>query len=332
MKNKLINAFKYLLFLGIGVFLFWYVYKDQNFNDVLEQVKNIDYFWLWIALIFGLLSHISRAMRWQLLVQPLGYKPSFWNSFFAVMSTYIANLAVPRLGEVTRPTLIKKYEKIPFSTTLGTIILERIIDVLILLVLTIFVTFIEYDVLLKFIDNNPEVSDKFKNLNITKLIIAFAVIGIITIIGIVVFIKKFKHTKVYKKISEMLLGFLSGLKSINKVDKKFQFIFHSIFIWTMYFLMIYVSFYAFGNGINELSIMAGLAVFVAGSYGMVAPVQGGIGAWHFMIIATLVILGINDGDAKVFALVVHSIQTLLIIVVGAISLILMPVVNRNKLN
>ncbi len=332
MKNKLINAFKYLLFLGIGVFLFWYVYKDQNFNDVLEQVKNIDYFWLWIALIFGLLSHISRAMRWQLLVQPLGYKPSFWNSFFAVMSTYIANLAVPRLGEVTRPTLIKKYEKIPFSTTLGTIILERIIDVLILLVLTIFVTFIEYDVLLKFIDNNPEVSDKFKNLDITKLIIAFAVIGIITIIGIVVFIKKFKHTKIYKSISEKLSSFLSGLKSINKVDKKFQFIFHSIFIWTMYFLMIYVSFYAFGNGINELSIMAGLAVFVAGSYGMVAPVQGGIGAWHFMIIATLVILGINDGDAKVFALVVHSIQTLLIIVVGAISLILMPVVNRNKLN
>lgn len=310
--------------------MFWYVYKNQSFSEVLAQINDIDPFWLWIALLFGILSHVSRAIRWQLLVRPLGYNPSFWNSFFSVMSTYIANLAIPRLGEVTRPTLIKKYEKISFSITLGTIILERIIDVLILLVLTIFVMFTEYDVLLRFIDNNPEISNKFKNINLTKLIITAVVVGVIIIIGIVIFIRKFKHTKAYKKLSEKLIGFSHGLKSINKVDKKFQFIFHSIFIWVMYFLMIYVSFYAFANEINQLGIMAGLAVFVAGSYGMVAPVQGGIGSWHFMIIATLVIFGINDNDAKVFALVVHSIQTLLIIFVGAISLILLPLVNRNK--
>jgi len=319
------------LFLSIGVFLFWYVYRDQKIDDILKKVKEVNFNWIWISLIAGILSHISRALRWRMMAKSMNYNPSFANSFFSVMATYIINLAVPRLGEIARPSIIKKYEKIPFAETLGTIILERIIDIIILLLLTLFVTIVEFKTVVKFFENNPDISNKFQNFNYQKASVIFGIIAIISIVVIIYLRKKFKHTKIYKKFKELMLSFYAGLKSFKKIKQKFWFIFHSIFIWLMYIFMIYISFYAFDYTKN-ITFIQGLTIFVAGSYGMVAPVQGGIGAWHFMIISTLIIFGLDFSDAQIFALVVHSMQTLLIIVLGAISLIALPIVNRKNNN
>lgn len=330
MKAKILNAVKYIFFLSLGVFLFWYVYRDQKIDNVLAEIKKTNFNWIWLSLFFGLLSHVSRAVRWQMMAKSLGYKPKFTNSFFSVMATYITNLALPRLGEIARPSIIKKYEKIPFAETLGTIILERLIDVIILLVLTVFVVFVEFKTVVKFVDNNPDVALKFQNFNYQKLAILAVVILLVLIFAIIIFRKKFKHTKLYIKLLELFKSFYNGFKSFKKIDKKFWFIFHSVFIWIMYILMIYISFFAF-KFTEDITIIQGLTIFVAGSYGMVAPVQGGIGAWHFMVISTLLIFGVTFNDAQVFALVVHSMQTLLIIFLGSISLIALPIFNR-KIN
>ena len=309
--------------------MFWYVYRDQKIDNVLSEIKKVNFNWIWFSLLFGLLSHISRAVRWRMMAKSMGYNPSMSNSFFSVMATYIINLAVPRLGEIARPSIIKKYEKIPFAETLGTIILERLIDIIILLLLTIFVIIVEFNTVVSFFENNPEVSDKFKNINYQKLSIVAGIIIVVGIIALIYLRKKFKHTKIYKKFKELILSFYNGLKSFKQIKHKFWFIFHSIFIWIMYLMMIYISFYAF-DYTKDITFIQGLTIFVAGSYGMVAPVQGGIGAWHFMIISTLIIFGIEFSDAQVFALVVHSMQTLLIIILGAISLIALPMVNHKK--
>ncbi len=329
MKKRLLNVFKVLIFLGVGLFLFWLIYKDQDLNVLKRSLNNINYFWLALSLLAGALSHVVRAIRWQQMVRPFGYKPRFSNSFFAVMSTYFANLAVPRLGEVTRPTILKKYEDIPFTTSFGTIVLERMIDLLILLLLTLMLILTQTHIFVEFVDNHPEVSSKLEGLHFSNYLWILAVIFLGGLVSVVVFWKRIKQTALYQKFSHLIEQFTDGLKSFNKVPNKPLFIFYSLLIWVLYFLLTYLPVFAF-ESTEHINVLGGLAFFIIGSYGMVAPVQGGIGAWHFMVAGTLVVLGINDQDARVFALVVHAAQTLMIVVLGLISTILLPIVNAKQ--
>lgn len=328
MKKKIFNGVKYTLFLATGVFLFWYLYKDMKMDTLLEDIRSIKYEWIVLSLFLSLLSHISRAMRWQMLVNTLGYKPRFSNSFFSVMIAYLANLALPRLGEVTRPTIVKKYENIPYTTSFGTIVLERIIDFLILFLLTGVALLSEYDVIAAFLKNNPEVYSKF--VMIFKILI-IAIIAVVFMGGIFFFFirKRIREFAFYKKFKELSISFIEGIKTVKNIKNKPLFIFHSLFIWSMYFTSLYACFFAFDFSAH-IGIMAALITFVIGSYGMVAPVQGGIGAWHFMIISTLLIYNIDFDNAKLLALVAHGSSTLQLILLGSISLVLLPIFNRKK--
>lgn len=328
MKGKILTVFKYLLFLATGVFLFWYLYRDMDMDFLMDNLKSIHYEWIVLSVVVGFLSHISRAMRWQLLVNTLGYKPRFSNSFFSVMIAYLANLALPRLGEVTRPTIVKKYEDIPYTTSFGTIVLERIIDFLILFLLTAVAILSEYIVLKTFLHDNPDVYDKF--ILIAKIGVIAFVAGVLGLAVFYFFIRKrINEFKFYKKLKELILSFWEGVKTIRNLKSKSLFVFHSLFIWGMYFLSLYFCFLAFGFT-EHLGIMAALITFVLGSYGMVAPVQGGIGAWHFMVIATLLIYNVDFESGKFFALIAHGVSTLVVLAGGSVSLVLLPVFNRKK--
>lgn len=312
------------------MFLFWLVYKDQDFNKLLDSLKDVNYWWIALSIFFGILSHLSRAARWRMLARSLDYKPKFYNSFFAVMAGYLVNLAVPRLGEVSRAALINRYEKIPFSQSFGTIVAERVIDLLILFLLTVAILLTNFDVILQFFQNNPTVGDKFKNISVPVNFIIIACAGIVTIIFLfILFRKKIRNHPVYQKIAGFFKNFVEGFKSLGKIKRLPVFIFHSLFIWFMYFLMLYVSFFAF-SFTDHLGLNAALVVFVMGSFGMVAPVQGGIGAWHFMAIGTLIIFGIQQDSAGIFALIVHSVQTLMLLVFGFLSFVALPIVNKVK--
>ena len=329
MKKRITNILKFLIFLSAGLFLFWLIYKDQDTDVLLEAIDHINYFWIFLSLFSGILSHIIRAIRWQMMVKPYGYHPRFINSFFAVISTYFANLAVPRLGEVTRPSILKKYEKIPFTTSFGTIVLERIIDIIILLILTLILVLTQTDVFIDFINNNPNVAEKLEQVKNSNLIYILGTLFFLSLFSVFFFWKKIQQTFIYQKFKHLIEDFLDGIRSVKKMNQKWLFLFYTILIWFLYFLLTYFPVFAFESTKN-ITILGGLAFFVIGSYGMVAPVQGGIGAWHFMVAGTLVVLGINDQDARVFALIVHAAQTIMIVVSGVISTALLPLVNHKK--
>ncbi|PLX15356.1 MAG: TIGR00374 family protein [Salinivirgaceae bacterium] len=330
MKKKIINAIKFLVFISLGIFIFWKVYEDQDVNEIIASIQKVDFAWVYLSIFIGILSHIARSARWVLLANSLGYKPSQVNSFFAVMITYFANLAFPRLGEVSRPAVLKRYEKIPLSTALGTIITERIIDIIILLSITVLGVLIQFDVFDKFLTQNPSVSEKLQKILDSGWIIGgIMIIGIIALILFFVFRNKFNHINIFKKLNEKVDTLKEGLLSIRKVKSKILFIIYSLLIWIFYYLMIYVCFYSF-DFLESFGLVEALALFVLGSYGMVAPVQGGIGAYHFMIISGLMIYGINESDAGLFALVVWSAQTLMIIGLGFISYISLPFYNKYR--
>lgn len=330
MNEKIKSALRIVVFFAIGAGLFWWVYKDQNFDHIGQQLKNIDYKWIWLSVFFSILSHISRAIRWNILLEPLGYKPKLQNTFFAVMIMYLANLAVPRMGEVTRCGIMKKYEKVPITESFGTVFTERLIDLIMLLLLLVVVLLTQYHVVIDFVNNNPQLSQKVSGLN-KYLWVLYA--GTILFVGALVLWWILRHYlekyRLYIKMKELALKFIEGIKTILKLKRAGAFIIHSIFIYLMYFLMIYVNFFAF-ESTQHLGIMAGITAFVLASFGMVAPVQGGIGAWHFMVIQTLFIYGVSNEDAGIFALVVHGVMTLLLMVLGAISVVAIPVFNKNK--
>jgi len=262
-----------------------------------------------------------------MLINPLGFKPKLTNTFFSVMIMYATNLIVPRGGELARCTTLSKYEKIPFSKLVGTVVTERATDTLILLILVIITFLSQINIFKQFLINNPKFGE-----NISFIFsIWFWIISITISISIIITIWKYrsalKKIKIINKLFELLHNFFEGIKSIKKLESPFIFIAHSIFIYVMYFLMMYVVFLSYPPTAH-IKMTAGLTAFIMGGLGMLMPVQGGIGAWHFMVIETLSIYNIDKIYGQDFALISHTSMNLMLLIVGGISFILMPIYNK----
>ena len=327
MKNIVLKILKFLAFFSLGAFIFWLIYKDQDIERIKSVLKNdVNYFWVVVSLFIGLLSHISRTIRWGLMIEPIGNKPKFMNTFLAVMVGYLMNLAFPRMGEISRCGVLARYEKLSFTKLLGTVVAERAVDVLSLLILLLVVIILQFGKVLGFVKNNPEIEEKLIAIfSSPVLLIGLAAM----LVSLFVFRKAFKHTAIYAKIVGVLNNLKEGFISIASIKRKFWFYFHSAFIWFLYYLMLYVNFFAF-DFTKILNPLAGLTTFVMASFGMVAPVQGGIGAWHFMAKEALALYGVSNENGIIFAFVAHSSMTLILIVVGIISLLALPFINRRN--
>lgn len=327
MKLKLIKILQFLVFLLIGMGLFWLIYKDQDVSRIASVLKNdVQYSWIWLSLFLGLLSHVSRAMRWSLMIEPLGRKPRLLNVFLSVMVGYLMNLVVPRMGEISRCGVLSRYERVSFTRLVGTVVTERIIDILMLLLLTLLAFITQFGQILSFLKNNPEITEKLSSLAFSLQVF----LGLAVLAGVFfIFRKRIARSMLYSRIRSFIQQFGEGLKTIGNMRNKWAFIAHTAFIWLMYYLMLYVAFFAFGFT-SHLSVWAGLTTFILGSYGMVAPVQGGIGAWHFMVIQSLFVYGIAKSDGAVFAFLAHSTMTAMYIVAGLISLLILPFMNRRR--
>ena len=327
LKKTAIKVLKFLAFFALGAIIFWLIYKDQDINRIKSVLKNdVVYFWIIISLILGLLSHISRTLRWGLMIEPIGHKPRFINTFLAVMVGYLMNLALPRMGEVSRCGVLARYEKISFTKLIGTVVAERLVDMLSLLILLGLVIVSQFGKMLDFLNQNPEIQEKLTSLFTSPYVIA-GFIGVLVLLF--VFRGVLKNTLLFKKISELFENFKEGFISIRSIKKKFWFYFHSVFIWLMYYVMLYVIFFSF-DFTENLGPIAGLTTFVLASFGMVAPVQGGIGAWHFMAKEALSLYGVANDNGIIFAFVAHSSMTAMIIVVGIISVLVLPFINRRN--
>ncbi|MGE5393465.1 MAG: lysylphosphatidylglycerol synthase transmembrane domain-containing protein [Candidatus Saccharibacteria bacterium] len=328
MKQNLLKTLKFLSFFLLGIFIFWLVYKDQDIHRIKSVLTNeVNYFWIILSVFLGLLSHISRTIRWNLMIEPLDHKPRTLNTFLSVLIGYLMNLALPRMGEISRCGVLSRYEKIPFTKLIGTVVLERIIDMLVLLLLLLIVVITQFGKVVEFLNNNPEVKDKLGKILHSPVLF----IGLALLFGLIWIARhKIKGSGLAKKITDLLNQFIEGFKSIREIKNKGAFIFHSLLIWVLYYLMLYCVFFSF-EFTAHLSPLAGLTIFVLGSFGMVAPVQGGIGAWHFMVIEGLALYGIDKADGKIFALVAHGSTTLMLIVFGLVALLVLPFVNERNL-
>jgi uncharacterized protein (TIRG00374 family) len=293
---------------------------------------NANYWWIAFAIPLGVLSHYFRALRWKMLIETMGYKPGNSNMFYAVMVGYFANLALPRLGEVSRCTILTKYENVPFQKSFGTVITERVLDIMVFFFLFFLNLALQAERLSGYIDENI-----YKPLE-SKLHLSFNLSGAFTIVTIsfivafgiiaLVFGKKIKANKYYKKIKLMALGFIEGLKSLTKVRNIWLFLLYSISIWTLYLLMAFVVFFSIPAS-SGLGLDAGLAVLVFGSIGIMV-VQGGIGIYPAIVAETLVLYGVASEQGYALGWLIWTSQNLTIVVVGIISLILLPILNNRK--
>jgi glycosyltransferase 2 family protein len=333
LKNNIIKVAKFITFLIIGIGLFLYVYRDQNMSGIMNELSKIDYFWIILSILVTFLSHLSRAIRWQMLIETLGQRPKLGYTLGAVLIGYLANMAFPRLGEISKCGIISKYEKAPFAKVFGTVIIERVIDIASTFILLGIVLFTQTHIVSKFFENNPSVTNNLKSLLSSGVSLIVLLTIFLTIsFTIYYFRNSYKHLKIYIKAISFIKNMVDGLKSIKGVKKKKQFVFHSIFIWLIYFISMYFSFLAF-EPTKNLGMLPILTVFVMGTFGMVAPVQGGIGTWHFMVIGTLFIYSVGTTDAKIFALVTHGAMTFSTIIYGTIAIILLPFYNlKNQSN
>lgn len=327
MKKTAYRIVRFLAFFAAGVFLFWLIYKDQDIERIKSVLRNdVNYFWIWVSLVIGLFSHISRTLRWGLMIKPISHKPRFINTFLSVMIGYLMNLVLPRMGELSRCGVLARYEKISFTKLLGTVVAERAVDMLTLLILLAIVIVSQFSEMLYFLQSNPEIESRLQSIIFSPyLIIGFA--GFIVMVFI--FRKTLKNTLFYQKIAGILSNLKEGFISIRSIEQKGWFFFHSALIWILYYVMLYAVFFAF-DFTRDLNPIAGLTTFVLASFGMVAPVQGGIGAWHFMATEALALYGVAYENGIIFAFVAHTATNGMIIFIGIISMLVLPFINRRK--
>ncbi|MCB9018292.1 MAG: flippase-like domain-containing protein [Prevotellaceae bacterium] len=311
---------------AIGFLIFYLVYKDQDLVMMKEELSKGNLFWIIFPVFLGASSHFVRALRWKQLIEPLGKSPRLINVYFAVMTGYFANYLLPRAGEVARCGVLKKYEDIPFTELLGTVIAERAFDLIILLCFIGAAIFTQLDVFSQIFASGSSFEDKF------GWIIYNPIAWILTIVAIAFLFairKRLKELTFVKKGRELAKNVINGIKTFFKVKNKPLFLFYTAIIWLFYFDMLYLSFNAF-DFTKELGVTSGLSTFSIGSLGIVAPVQGGIGAWHFLTIESLKFYGVAALQAATFAFVVHLMQTLMILIIGFISFVSLPFVNKTR--
>lgn len=320
---------KVILPLAFGCFLLWFLYRDLDLTEIwLVIKKGVRYDIILFSLLFGLAANIVRGFRWGLLIDSLGenYKKS--NAIHAVLGNYAVNLVLPRVGEIWRCGVLAKYDKISFTKLFGTLLIDRVCDTVTVGSITFFIFVFNIGFFKRFFAKNPDLLDGFRTMFDSMWVYAVVIILATAIWFIFSYMQ---HFTLVQKARKMFSNIWEGVKSVWLMEHKLRFILFTLMIWTGYFFYFYITFYAFGFT-RDLGIVVGLIAFTMSSIGVAVPVQGGIGPWHFMVIATLVCFGVNENDAAAFALVVHTVQTAWTGLCGLFSIVALPITNREVEN
>ena len=316
MEFKIKKSLQITLPLAIGFGLVWYSLRNIKPEEFIGYFLEADYTWIALGLFFGILSHLSRAYRWKFMLEPLGFNPKYANSVMAVLIAYLVNLTIPRAGEASRAAVMSNYEGIPFQKGFGTIVAERVADLVMLLVVIVITLFVQFDFIWELAT---------KNFNLVK--IGIGILGFIaSVIFFILFIKK-ANKGIGLKIKVFIKGLIEGVMTIFKMKKKWPFIFHTIFIWLMYVLM----FWATIPAIDGLSVPIGgiLVGFIAGGFS-IAATNGGLGTYPVAVMGAFLLFGIPKELGTEFGWVMWTAQTAMIIIFGGLSFLLLPIFNKAK--
>ncbi|MFC3561730.1 lysylphosphatidylglycerol synthase transmembrane domain-containing protein [Pedobacter jamesrossensis] len=317
MTFSLKSALKYLILFFIGVGILYLAFKGQDLSGIWLEIKNANFLWVVVSAIALWIAHVLRALRWRMLYQSINYKVGFWHTYHAVIIGYLANLALPRFGEIGRCSVMLKTEKVPMFSSIGTVITERLIDVLVLLLCTILMLIFQYSLVSDFIYNSVYLSliIKFKSLDYFWLI-GIGILVVLLLILAIYFLKK----KLSNKFLRILVGLKQGFNSYSKLKNKLLFVIYTFGIWIFYCLSMYLAFSSI-QITNNLGFSAAFTALVFSSFAMVAPVQGGIGVFHWMVAQALVLYSLSFKDGLAYATIIHSSQILLTLVLGSISVL-----------
>lgn len=325
LMKKISNKVLKILFpLLLGVFILYIIYNNFDFSQIWASLKEMDMFWFTMTTIFIILSHVIRGLRWKLALAPLDLHPASSTSINSIFVAYAANLVIPRVGEVSRCVILEQYDKIPFAQSLGTLVTERLIDTLVVALMTIVAVALQWNVFLEFI-NETGISTPGDNIGgwIVLILSATAIAAMLYL-----FMRKMK---VWTKIRSFISRFSDGLLSLRKMKNGWLFVLETLAIWFCYFMQFYLCFFYFPFTSN-LSFLAGLLLFVAGSIAVIVPTPNGAGPWHYAVISIMILYGVSSTDASIFAFIVHSTQTLIVAILGIYALIMLQLKKRSNKN
>lgn len=332
LRSSIKQVIQYTISLGLAGLLIWFVFRNVDFEYMISRLQDIRYGWVFLSIFLAILSNIIRAYRWNMLLEPLGYHNlSIYRTFLAVMVGYLANMAFPRAGEVSKCGALVKTDRIPLTTSLGTVVAERIIDLLGLVIVLGMTFIIEFGKIRDiFIGLFQEKLSGYGQYSAIIIILAILVPGVM--IGVYLFLRSTYSASVrrhpfYVKMRSFFISLIGGITSVSKLRNPSFFWISTILIWVCYYFMAYVVFFSMDETMG-LSAGAGLAILAMGSIGMAAPVQGGIGAFHLLVASTLAMYGLNETDGTLFATVLHTSQMLFYILAGGLAVLLVAITGK----
>ena len=333
MKKIVVQILKIAAFLALGILLLYFAFRGVAFDELSSTLQKVNFWWIGLSLLFAGLSFLSRARRWMLLIEPLGFKPSFKNTYHSLMVGYLSNYALPRLGEVTRCVTLGNREKIPVDSLFGTVIIERVVDLLMLMLILLVLLFSWMEKFGAFFGEQvlqpmqKKLLELFGGTLVFWMIIGTAVLLVFLLLYL--FRKRLVRFPLVRKIGDFLKGIQLGLKSIYRMKRKWEFVLHSVLIWFLYILMTWVVVYALEE-LSGLTFIDGMFLLVIGGLGMSAPVTAGIGAYHWITSRGLMfVYGFSLETGSAYAILAHESNSLLTILLGAISYMIL-MLSRKK--
>ncbi len=331
MYLKLKRHVKVLLFALLGVAVLWLITRNQDVERIWKEFTEANFLWVLLSILAGILSHWVRALRWKLLINSLGHHPKTSTIFYAQMTGYLANLVVPRLGEITRCGTLASYSRAPFNALVGTVVAERVFDMIWLLVLIFITVIFQLSLLNDFLSTyifNPLLA------TLEGYMWVILPAGLLALALMLYLLKTFREVSPHRqglraKVKRHLIGFWKGVVSLLHVKNRTLFLVYSVVIWTLYFFTVYFCFFAL-EATSVLGVVDGFTVLALGSLGIVAPVPGGVGTYHFIVITTLnELFGIVRESATSYAYIAHASQMVIIVLLGVISWIMLSLKIKN---
>jgi len=321
MNRKVIKG---IFFFVLGGGLFWYVYRDLDLHLIGETLNKLKYEWILLSFIFGLTSHFIRAVRWRMLIEPMGHSPRTLNLFLSVLVLYFVNLVVPRGGEIARCGTVTRYEKIPFVKLVGTVFVERITDVLAFFLIFIAIVFWKFQLIKQLFADLPLDFSGYQSKMLT--------VGGVGISVVLFYLgsKRFGLLdRFHTKIQRLKNDIKQGIKSILLVRKRGLYITYTALIFLMWLFMLYVIFFAYAPTSN-MSFAAAIFAYTIGTFAYLLPIQAGIGVWHFLIIQSLLLFGLEADAGMMYALIAHTFTNVVYLVFGSMGFVILPLVNHKR--
>jgi uncharacterized protein (TIRG00374 family) len=325
-SKKLKDVLKTLFSLSLGLLIIWLLYRKTNLNELWQITKSANFVILTVSLLFTLAGNVIRGYRWEIFIRSLGYRPKMASVVFATLGNYAVNYLLPRAGDFWRCAAVTRYDKVPFAKTFETYLIDKFLDMIAVVVVVILSIVLNIDFFISYTKENPSFQESIIRIFSSVWLYMAVAVGVLLV---VLLFTVFKHTKIALKIKGLWEVVQYDLKLISQIKEKKRIIGYTVLIWVAFYLNFYVGFLAF-DFTKDLGLIACFIVFAMSNIGVAVPVQGGIGAWHFMVISSLVILGVGSPEAKAFAGAVFTIQLVWLILCGVFGILALPYVKRNE--